>query len=39
MTTTAPAPSATDEAELEERFQQLIDADQRIEPRDWMPEG
>jgi ring-1,2-phenylacetyl-CoA epoxidase subunit PaaA len=26
------------EAELRARFDQLIDADQRIEPRDWMPE-
>ncbi len=25
--------------ELERRFQELVDADQRIEPRDWMPEG
>jgi len=28
----------TDIASLEDRFQAKIDADQRIEPRDWMPE-
>jgi ring-1,2-phenylacetyl-CoA epoxidase subunit PaaA len=26
-------------AKLEEEFQALVDADQRIEPRDWMPEA
>ena len=34
MTSTAPSP-----AELEERFDATIAADQRIEPRDWMPEA
>ena len=34
MTSTAPS-----EAELEERFDATIAADQRIEPRDWMPEA
>ena len=28
-----------DTAALQERFEQLIAGDQRIEPRDWMPEG
>ncbi len=40
MTLTAPDASATgdlDEAELQARFDALIEADQRIEPRDWMP--
>src|SRR5262245_19728291 len=27
-----------DEQELQRRFQQRIDAEQRIEPKDWMPE-
>ena len=34
MTSTAPSP-----AELEERFDATVAADQRIEPRDWMPEA
>ncbi|MFP5019481.1 1,2-phenylacetyl-CoA epoxidase subunit PaaA [Pseudonocardia phyllosphaerae] len=34
MTSTAPSP-----AELEARFDATIEADQRIEPRDWMPEA
>jgi ring-1,2-phenylacetyl-CoA epoxidase subunit PaaA len=33
MTLAAPAPS------LEQEFQAHVDASQRIEPRDWMPEG
>ena len=40
--TAAPAPAdgaATEEAELQIEFDALIAADQRIEPRDWMPEG
>ncbi len=36
MTTTVPV---TDERELEAGFDATIAADQRIEPRDWMPEG
>ena len=28
-----------DEAALQARFEALIDAEERIEPRDWMPEG
>ncbi|MET4098889.1 ring-1,2-phenylacetyl-CoA epoxidase subunit PaaA [Agrococcus sp. UYP10] len=42
MTLTAPDASATgdlDEAELQARFDALIEADQRIEPRDWMPDA
>jgi ring-1,2-phenylacetyl-CoA epoxidase subunit PaaA len=31
----APPP----EVDLEERFTQLVEADQRIEPRDWMPDA
>lgn len=31
--------SAPDEAELERRFQARIDAEEKIEPKDWMPEG
>jgi ring-1,2-phenylacetyl-CoA epoxidase subunit PaaA len=31
--------TATDERSLEGEFQATIDADQRIEPRDWMPEA
>jgi ring-1,2-phenylacetyl-CoA epoxidase subunit PaaA len=31
--------TATDERSLENEFQATIDADQRIEPRDWMPEA
>ncbi|NEE01242.1 1,2-phenylacetyl-CoA epoxidase subunit PaaA [Phytoactinopolyspora halotolerans] len=34
---TADTEAAT--PELEEHFQRTIDRDQRIEPRDWMPEG
>ena len=40
--TAAPATAdgaATEEAELQIEFDALIAADQRIEPRDWMPEG
>lgn len=40
--TAAPAPAdgaATEEAELQIEFDALIAADQRIEPRDWMPEA
>ncbi len=33
------APGDTDEAHLQQRFDDLITADQRIEPRDWMPDG
>lgn len=36
--TSAPATGA-DEAELQARFDALIEADQRIEPRDWMPDA
>jgi ring-1,2-phenylacetyl-CoA epoxidase subunit PaaA len=32
----APPPP---EVDLEERFTQLVEADQRIEPRDWMPDA
>ncbi|UOW01581.1 1,2-phenylacetyl-CoA epoxidase subunit PaaA [Agrococcus sp. SCSIO52902] len=43
MTLTAPDASARidaeQEAELQARFDALIDADQRIEPRDWMPDA
>src|SRR5690606_29369179 len=41
MTLTAPDASATGapEAELQARFDALIEADQRIEPRDWMPDA
>ena len=37
----APEPKAerADVAELEARFQARIDADERIEPKDWMPEA
>jgi ring-1,2-phenylacetyl-CoA epoxidase subunit PaaA len=35
QTSAAAAPSG----ELEQRFQARIDADQKIEPKDWMPEG
>ncbi|HWG93063.1 MAG TPA: Phenylacetic acid catabolic protein, partial [Mycobacteriales bacterium] len=28
-----------DEALLEQEFHARIDADERVEPRDWMPEG
>ncbi len=38
--TTAPAPTADDaaaEAEAQRTFDELIAAEQRIEPRDWMP--
>jgi ring-1,2-phenylacetyl-CoA epoxidase subunit PaaA len=31
--------TATDERSLEGEFQATIDADQRVEPRDWMPEA
>ncbi|MBV9914083.1 MAG: phenylacetate-CoA oxygenase subunit PaaI, partial [Sinobacteraceae bacterium] len=31
--------AGTDPASLEERFQQRIDADDKIEPKDWMPEA
>ncbi|MGH8220963.1 MAG: 1,2-phenylacetyl-CoA epoxidase subunit PaaA [Steroidobacteraceae bacterium] len=34
----AREPAATELAELEVRFQARIDADERIEPKDWMPE-
>ncbi|MGH8867339.1 MAG: 1,2-phenylacetyl-CoA epoxidase subunit PaaA [Actinomycetes bacterium] len=35
-----PAPLQRDDADgVEARFQALVDADARIEPRDWMPEG
>ncbi|GEK79980.1 1,2-phenylacetyl-CoA epoxidase subunit PaaA [Agrococcus baldri] len=42
MTLTAPdasAMSAADEAEAQAHFDAIIEADQRIEPRDWMPEA
>jgi len=35
----ADASGPAGDAELQERFQELVDADERIEPRDWMPEG
>ena len=38
-TAAAATDVATDEAALEQRFQDEIDRDGRIEPRDWMPEG
>ncbi|GAB3483802.1 1,2-phenylacetyl-CoA epoxidase subunit PaaA [Nocardiopsis coralliicola] len=39
MTTAAPAPPPASAAESDEaRFDALIAADERIEPRDWMPE-
>jgi len=31
--------ASTDHAALEARFQQRVDADERIEPKDWMPEA
>ncbi|MBI2970303.1 MAG: 1,2-phenylacetyl-CoA epoxidase subunit A [Gammaproteobacteria bacterium] len=31
-------PAIRDEAELERRFQSRVDAEEKIEPRDWMPE-
>ena len=31
--------SATDTAALEERFQSKVDADDKIEPKDWMPDA
>ncbi len=34
----APADSGSGDPELEARFLELIDADERIEPTDWMPE-
>ena len=40
--TAAPATAdgaAAEEAELQIEFDALIAADQRIEPRDWMPEA
>src|SRR6185437_8305362 len=37
---TAPEPGENGVADPDEAaFQALIDADQRIEPRDWMPDG
>ncbi len=43
MTLTAPDATtridAEQEAELQARFDALIEADQRIEPRDWMPDA
>ncbi|MCH1881768.1 1,2-phenylacetyl-CoA epoxidase subunit PaaA [Agrococcus sp. ARC_14] len=42
MTLTAPdasAMSVADEAEAQAHFDAIIEADQRIEPRDWMPEA
>ncbi|MFO7193672.1 MULTISPECIES: 1,2-phenylacetyl-CoA epoxidase subunit PaaA [Thermocrispum] len=39
MTTTNTAPAAEPVTELEEHFNRTIQRDQRIEPRDWMPEG
>jgi ring-1,2-phenylacetyl-CoA epoxidase subunit PaaA len=38
MTTLADV-DAADEADLERQFDELISHDQRIEPRDWMPEA
>lgn len=37
--TVAREPGALDEAELQEHFDGTVGRDQRIEPRDWMPEG
>ena len=31
--------ASADHAALEARFQQRVDADERIEPKDWMPDG
>ena len=31
--------TSTDEARLEEQFEAVIARHERIEPRDWMPEG
>ncbi|WP_345750491.1 1,2-phenylacetyl-CoA epoxidase subunit PaaA [Microbacterium rhizophilus] len=41
MSTTTDTPDEVEAPELEaqEQFDALIDADQRIEPRDWMPEA
>src|SRR5688572_21771116 len=36
---TPPSPQTVAPAGAEERFQAKIDADQAIEPRDWMPDG
>ncbi|WP_203135393.1 1,2-phenylacetyl-CoA epoxidase subunit PaaA [Microbacterium sp. JZ31] len=38
MSTTTDAPAA-DERAAQQEFEALIEADQRIEPRDWMPEA
>jgi ring-1,2-phenylacetyl-CoA epoxidase subunit PaaA len=35
----AEQPSGAELAELEARFQARVDADERIEPKDWMPEA
>jgi ring-1,2-phenylacetyl-CoA epoxidase subunit PaaA len=35
----APSAAAGTAAALEERFQARVDADEKIEPKDWMPEG
>ena len=34
----SPADNGSGDPELEARFLELIDADERIEPTDWMPE-
>jgi ring-1,2-phenylacetyl-CoA epoxidase subunit PaaA len=40
MTTShGAAPGGCGEPELQERFDATIARDQRVEPRDWMPEG
>ncbi|HEY8371904.1 MAG TPA: 1,2-phenylacetyl-CoA epoxidase subunit PaaA [Pseudonocardiaceae bacterium] len=39
MTTAQDQVRNPDEELLERRFQSTVDAEQRIEPRDWMPEG
>ncbi|MER7796133.1 1,2-phenylacetyl-CoA epoxidase subunit PaaA [Microbacterium sp. NPDC096154] len=38
-TTVAPEDLEAQQREAQEQFDALIEADQRIEPRDWMPEG
>jgi ring-1,2-phenylacetyl-CoA epoxidase subunit PaaA len=37
--TATPVDAALPEPELEQHFEHVIDRDQRIEPRDWMPDG
>ncbi|MBF0814834.1 1,2-phenylacetyl-CoA epoxidase subunit A [Microbacterium paludicola] len=39
MSTTTTDATAADELDAQQQFDALIDADQRIEPRDWMPDA